>query len=100
MPRKIRELIRDLEMAGFVDPFADANPHLAGRGRKARLRVTPEQSPAFMPGSRGAYRGGKGSHRNYVHGSGVIVTLSGKPGDDAKRYQERTVLEKIRESRG
>ena len=45
-------------------------------------------------------RGGKGSHRNYVHGSGVIVTLSGKPGDDAKRYQERTVLEKIRESRG
>jgi predicted RNA binding protein YcfA (HicA-like mRNA interferase family) len=64
MARKIRELIRDLEMAGFVD------------------------------------RGGKGSHRNFVHGSGVIVTLSGKPGDDAKRYQERTVLEKIRESCG
>jgi predicted RNA binding protein YcfA (HicA-like mRNA interferase family) len=63
MARKIRELIRDLEMAGFVD------------------------------------RGGKGSHRNFVHRSGVIVTLSGKPGDDAKRYQERTVLEKIRESR-
>ncbi len=36
----------------------------------------------------------------FVHRSGVIVTLSGKPGDDAKRYQERTVLEKIKESRG
>jgi predicted RNA binding protein YcfA (HicA-like mRNA interferase family) len=64
MPRKIRELIKDLESAGFIG------------------------------------RGGKGSHRNFVHRSGVIVTLSGKPGDDAKRYQERTVLEKIKESRG
>jgi hypothetical protein len=100
MPRKIRELIKDLEMAGFVDPFAGANPCLVRRGRKERLRVNPERSPAFMPGSRGVYRGGKGSHRNFVHGSGVIVTLSGKPGDDAKRYQERTVLERIRESRG
>jgi predicted RNA binding protein YcfA (HicA-like mRNA interferase family) len=63
MPRKIRELMRDLEMAGFVD------------------------------------RGGKGSHRNYIHSSGVAVTLSGKPGEDAKPYQERTVLEKIRDSR-
>jgi predicted RNA binding protein YcfA (HicA-like mRNA interferase family) len=44
-------------------------------------------------------RGGKGSHRNFVHDSGAIVTLSGKPGDDAKPYQERTVLEKIKESR-
>ncbi len=44
-------------------------------------------------------RGGKGSHRNSVHASGAIVTLSGKPGEDAKPYQERTVLEKIKESR-
>jgi predicted RNA binding protein YcfA (HicA-like mRNA interferase family) len=63
MPRKIRELIRDLESAGFVD------------------------------------RGGKGSHRNFVHESGVVITLSGKPGDDAKPYQERTILEKIRKTR-
>ncbi len=63
MPRKIRELIRDLKSAGFVD------------------------------------RGGKGSHRSFVHGSGVVITLSGKPGDDAKPYQERTVLEKIKETR-
>jgi predicted RNA binding protein YcfA (HicA-like mRNA interferase family) len=63
MPRKIRELIRDLEQAGFVN------------------------------------RGGKGSHRNFEHPSGVRATLSGKMGDDAKRYQEREVKNKIEESR-
>ena len=32
-------------------------------------------------------RGGKGSHRNYVHPqSSRPVTISGKLGDDAKRY--------------
>jgi len=50
MPRKIRELISDLERAGFM------------------------------------YRGGKGSHRNFIHGSGVLITLSGNPGQDAKPY--------------
>jgi len=63
MPRKIRELIRDLERAGFTN------------------------------------RGGKGSHRNFEHRSGVGTTLSGKAGDDAKRYQEREVKNKIEESR-
>lgn len=63
MPRKIRELIRDLEMAGFVN------------------------------------RGGKGSHRNFIHESGVVVTISGNPGDDAKPYQERTVRQKIEEAK-
>ena len=63
MPRKIRDLIRDLEQAGFVN------------------------------------RGGKGSHRNFEHSSGVRTTLSGKEGDDAKRYQEREVKNKIEESR-
>jgi len=53
MPRKIRQLIADLEKQGFVD------------------------------------RGGKGSHRNFLHPSGVKITLSGAPGDDAKHYQER-----------
>jgi len=42
-------------------------------------------------------RGGKGSHRNFVHRSGVILTLSGKPGDDAKPYQVKMVKEKIEE---
>ena len=36
-------------------------------------------------------RGGKGSHRNFLHPSGQRVTLSGRPGDDAKRYQEQEV---------
>jgi len=55
MPRKVRQLIADLERAGFVN------------------------------------RGGKGSHRNFTHAKGVRVTLSGRPGDDAKHYQERDV---------
>ena len=38
---------------GVLDPFADAKPRLSKRGREARLRVNPEQAPAFMPGSRG-----------------------------------------------
>ena len=62
MPRKIRELIRDLERAGFID------------------------------------RGGKGSHRNFEHSCGARITLSGKPGDDAKSYQEREVKRVIEES--
>ena len=32
-------------------------------------------------------RGGKGSHRNFVHPNVTKpVTISGKPGNDAKRY--------------
>ena len=34
-------------------------------------------------------RGGKGSHRNYVHSTGTVVTVSGKPGDDAPHYLEK-----------
>lgn len=45
-------------------------------------------------------RGGKGSHRNFVHSSvRKPVTLSGKPGDDAKAYQERAVSNAIEESK-
>jgi predicted RNA binding protein YcfA (HicA-like mRNA interferase family) len=62
MTKKIRELITELEKAGFVD------------------------------------RGGKGSHRNFMHFSGVILTLSGNPGDDAKPYQEKQVRIKIEET--
>ncbi|MGD8540036.1 MAG: type II toxin-antitoxin system HicA family toxin [Candidatus Aminicenantes bacterium] len=60
MPRKIRQLIKDLEMAGFIN------------------------------------RGGKGSHRNFTHSSGVVLTLSGQPGDDAKPYQEKLIKQKIK----
>jgi predicted RNA binding protein YcfA (HicA-like mRNA interferase family) len=63
MPRKIRELIRDLEHAGFRD------------------------------------RGGKGSHRNFVHPKvSKPVGISGNPGDDAKQYQERAVRRAIEEA--
>jgi predicted RNA binding protein YcfA (HicA-like mRNA interferase family) len=63
MPRKVRQLIADLEQAGFVN------------------------------------RGGRGSHRNFIHPKGVRVTVSGRPGDDARHYQERHVRLKIEESR-
>ena len=62
MPRKIRQLLKQLEQAGFIN------------------------------------RGGKGSHRNFLHESGVAVTISGKPGDDAKPYQEKLVKQKIEEA--
>ena len=62
MPRKVRQLIADLEKAGFVS------------------------------------RGGKGSHRNYLHPTGARVTLSGQSGQDALPYQERQVRRQIEES--
>ena len=62
MARKIRQLIKDLEKAGFIN------------------------------------RGGKGSHRNYIHPKGVAITISGKLGDDAKHYQEKEIEAKIKES--
>jgi predicted RNA binding protein YcfA (HicA-like mRNA interferase family) len=63
MPRKIRQLIKDLEAAGFIN------------------------------------RGGKGSHRNFIHLKGIAITISGKLGDDAKQYQEKEVQLKIRRSK-
>ena len=62
MPRKIRELIADLEEAGFTN------------------------------------RGGKGSHRNFLHPKGIRITISGKPGSDAKPYQEKDVRKAIQQS--
>ena len=45
-------------------------------------------------------RGGKGSHRNFVHPKvSKPVTISGNPGDDAKKYQEQAVLKAIEESK-
>jgi len=41
-------------------------------------------------------RAGKGSHRNLIHEQGIRITLSGKLGSDAKRYQEKAVEEAIR----
>lgn len=43
-------------------------------------------------------RGGKGNHRNFVHPKlSVPLTISGNPGDDAKRYQIRAVWKALQE---
>lgn len=42
-------------------------------------------------------RGGKGSHRNFLHSSGVKITVSGNLGDDAKPYQEKEVKKVVKE---
>jgi predicted RNA binding protein YcfA (HicA-like mRNA interferase family) len=63
MPRKVRELIRDLEHAGFMN------------------------------------RGGRGSHRNYLHPRGVRITISGGLGDDVRPYQERDMAKALRDAR-
>ena len=45
-------------------------------------------------------RGGKGSHRNFVHPKlKRPVTLSGGEGDDALRYQEKQVRIAVKESK-
>ncbi|MEW5817776.1 MAG: type II toxin-antitoxin system HicA family toxin, partial [Spirochaetota bacterium] len=44
-------------------------------------------------------RGGKGDHRNYLHEkNGIACTISGNLGDDAKPYQEKLFIQKIRET--
>ncbi len=66
MPRKVRQLIAELERAGFVN------------------------------------RGGKGSHRNFIHGSGTVITVSGGLGDDVTHYlekQARRALEIVRDEK-
>lgn len=43
-------------------------------------------------------RGGKGSHRNYFHPlCSKIVTISGKTGSDAQKYQIKEVNEAVKE---
>jgi predicted RNA binding protein YcfA (HicA-like mRNA interferase family) len=45
-------------------------------------------------------RGGKGSHRNFVHPEvSRPITISGKLGSDAKKYQERAVRSAIEDSK-
>ena len=64
MPQKLRELVSELERAGFVN------------------------------------RGGKGSHRNFVHPKvSKPITISGASGDDAKHYQVRAARRAIEESK-
>ena len=64
MARKIRDLIKDVEDAGFVN------------------------------------RGGKGSHRYFVHSKVTKpITISGNLGDNARPYQEKAVKLAIEKSK-
>ncbi|MBV5276201.1 MAG: type II toxin-antitoxin system HicA family toxin [Lamprocystis purpurea] len=64
MPPKVKDLIEQLEQAGFAN------------------------------------RGGKGSHRNFVHPKVTKpITVSGKSGDDAKQYLVKAVEKAITESK-
>jgi predicted RNA binding protein YcfA (HicA-like mRNA interferase family) len=64
LPPKVRELIQELENAGFKN------------------------------------RGGKGSHRNFVHPNvAKPIVISGKAGDVAQHYQIKAVKKAIEESR-
>jgi predicted RNA binding protein YcfA (HicA-like mRNA interferase family) len=57
MPRKVRNLIRDLELAGFTN------------------------------------RGGKGSHRNFVHPKvEQTVTISGREGQQFRNFSYRSLI--------
>ena len=51
--------------------------------RKIRALIRNLKKAGFID------RGGKGSHRNFKHPGGAKITISGNPGDDARRYQER-----------
>ena len=60
MPRKIRQIISDLEKHGFIN------------------------------------KGGRGSHRNFVHlNYPYVVVISGKTGDVVKQYQEKEMKKAI-----
>ncbi len=61
---------------------------------KIRELISDLESSGFIN------RGGKGSHRNFVHPKvAKPVVISGNPGDDAKRYQVRAVELAIEESK-
>jgi len=62
MPKKIRELIAQLEKAGFIN------------------------------------RGGKGSHRKFVHPKTALpIIISGSLSSDALKYQEKAVRQVLKE---
>jgi predicted RNA binding protein YcfA (HicA-like mRNA interferase family) len=61
---------------------------------KIRELISELQKSGFVD------RGGKGSHRNFVHPRlAKPITISGAGGDDAKHYQVRAVRKAIEESK-
>ncbi len=64
MLKKVRELIAQLEKAGFVN------------------------------------KGGKGSHRKFIHANVPLpIIISGKLGSDARKYQEKAVVQALRKAK-
>lgn len=61
--------------------------------RKIRQLINALEKAGFIN------RGGKGSHRNFIHPKGIAITISGRIGDDAKSYQEKEVDLKIKRSK-
>jgi predicted RNA binding protein YcfA (HicA-like mRNA interferase family) len=61
--------------------------------RKLRQLVADLKGAGFVD------RGGKGSHRNFIHAKGIRVTLSGSLGDDAKHYQENDVARALAQAK-
>lgn len=62
--------------------------------QKVRELVTGLERAGFVN------RGGKGSHRNFVHPRvSKPITISGALGDDAKYYQIRAVKRGVEESK-
>jgi predicted RNA binding protein YcfA (HicA-like mRNA interferase family) len=62
--------------------------------RKIRELIQALKNAGFMD------RGGKGSHRNFVHPKvSKPVTISGNPGEDARAYQEIAARLAIEESK-
>ena len=62
--------------------------------RKIRELIAELKAAGFVD------RGGKGSHRNFMHPKcSLPITISGKLGDDAKPYQERAVRDAIKENK-
>ena len=60
--------------------------------RKIRQLITDLRKAGFVN------RGGKRSHRNFIHYCGLTITISGKEGDDAAHYQEKNVRRVIMEA--
>jgi predicted RNA binding protein YcfA (HicA-like mRNA interferase family) len=57
--------------------------------RKVRDLIADLKNAGFVD------RGGKGSHRNFVHIQGIRITISGGLGDDAKPYQEKALRQAL-----
>lgn len=62
------------------------------------IGLLPDLAPHVRDEREQAERGVDPAARNFVHRSGVVITLSGNPRDDAKPYQEKAVCRKIEEA--